>query len=361
MADGWRLRRLRFGVAACPLHKPYELSFVSIAEFQSVWVMAEDEDGRVGLGEAVPLPGYNWETLETIRATAAMLTAGADGQPCSAIEERCRSVRAEHPFAASAVMTALDMPAYLDRADPAVRFALSAPVASEWPLPELRRVVEAQLAAGYGFIKVKVGRDFDSDVASARCLLGEWPGRQFGVVFDPNQAYSADTALAFTRVLEECASGRLQWLEQPVDRRDWKAMERVCQARHVPVVLDESIYDEADIARAARIGARGVKLKLMKNFGIAETLSLARQARSLGLTVVFGNGVATDIGNLGEYLVLAAGQGLFAAPSESSGFAKLREPLLGSVLAIGEGGRMTCSAAGAEIVGRLRRFAQRVG
>ena len=94
---------------------------------------------------------------------------------------------------------------------------------------------------------------------------------------------------------------------------------------------------------------------------IAHFETLARQARSLGLIVVFGNGVATDIGNLGEYLVLAAGQGLFAAPSESSGFAKLREPLLGSVLAIGEGGRMTCSAAGAEIAGRLRRFAQRVG
>src|SRR2546428_12611120 len=135
MADGGRLRRLRFGVAECPLHKPYELSFVSIAEFQSVWVMAEDEDGRVGLGEAVPLPGYNWETLETIHATVAMLSAGADGQPCSAIAERCRLVRAEHPFAASAVMTALDMTAYLDRADPAVRFAPSAPVASERPPP----------------------------------------------------------------------------------------------------------------------------------------------------------------------------------------------------------------------------------
>ena len=72
----------------------------------------------------------------------------------------------------------------------------------------------------------------------------------------------------------------------------------------VPIVLDESIYNEADIVRAARIGAYGVKLKLMKNFGIAETLSLARQARHLGLIVVFGNGVATDIGNLGEYLVI---------------------------------------------------------
>jgi L-alanine-DL-glutamate epimerase-like enolase superfamily enzyme len=359
MADGHRLRRLRFGVVACPLLRPYELSFVSITEFDSVWVMAEDSDGRIGLGEAVPLPGYNWETLDSIRETLTVLLTGADGQSFSAIAERCRSLRAHHPFAASAVMTALDMPAFLDRAHPAIRFALSAPVTSECPLPELRRIVEAQLAAGYRFIKVKIGRDFDSDVAAAHCLLKELPGRHFGVVFDPNQAYSSDMALAFTRVLGECASARLQWLEQPVDRQDWEAMERVCRVRYVPVVLDEAIYDEADIGRAAKIGAHGVKLKLMKNFGIVETLSLARRARRLGLEVVFGNGVATDIGNLGEYLVLAAGQGLFAAPSESSGFAKLRKPLLGSLLAIGDGGRMTCSAGGAEIAGRLCWFAQR--
>jgi len=358
---GGRLRRLRVGVSACPLIKPYELSFVSLTAFDSVWVIAEDDNGRIGVGEAVPLPGYNWETLDTIRETVAMLVAGADGQPCSGIAERCRSVRTDHPFAASAVMSALDMPSFLGCAESGVRFALSAPVAAEWPLPELRRAVGAHLAAGYGFIKAKVGRDYDSDVAAARCLLREWPGRRFGVVFDPNQAYSSDAALAFAQELRDCASDRLQWFEQPVDRHDWDAMERICRARQVHVVLDESIYDEADVVRAAKIGAYGVKLKLMKNFGVAETLSLAQYARYLGLVVVFGNGVATDIGNFGEYLVLAAGQGMFASPGECSGFAKLREPLLGPLLAIGEDGRMTCSTASTDIAGRLRHFAQRAG
>jgi L-Ala-D/L-Glu epimerase / N-acetyl-D-glutamate racemase len=355
------LRHLRFGVSFCPLTKPYELSFAILNAFNSVWVLAEDDAGRVGLGEAVPLPGYNWETLETIRETVTDLVAAAEGQPYSAIRERCHSVRANHPFAASAVMTALDMPSFLNGARLGIGFPLSAPVAAEWPLPDLRRVVEAHLNAGYDFIKVKVGRDYDGDIAAARCLLSEWPGRQFGLVFDSNQAYSTDTALAFARELQRYANDRLQWFEQPVGLRDWEGMERICRSSQVPVVLDESIYNEADIVRAAGIGAYGVKLKLMKNFGIAETLSLARQARRLGLIVVFGNGVATDIGNLGEYLVIAAGEGMFVPPGECNGFAKLRKPLLGSLLAIGQNGRMICSADGKEVANRISQFAQLSG
>jgi L-alanine-DL-glutamate epimerase-like enolase superfamily enzyme len=351
-----RVRRLDWGVSACPLNKPYDLSFAQLTAYDSVWVRAEDEDGHIGLGEAVPLPGYNWETLETVSSTVAALVAGAERESAAAIVERCRAVRADHPFAASAVMTALDLPLFLDRTASDRRFPLSAAIAGEWPLDQLRRTAEAHLDAGYGFLKCKVGRDLEGDVAAARCLLNEWPGRPFGVVFDANQAYAPDAALAFARALRACASDRLQWLEQPVDRRDWDGMERLCRRGEVAIVVDESIYDEADVARAAAIGAHGVKLKLVKNFGIAETLSLARRARELGLTVVFGNGVATDLGNLGEYLVLASAPELFAAPAECSGFAKLREPLLGSLLRIDDKGRLTASAGADEIAACLAGF-----
>jgi L-alanine-DL-glutamate epimerase-like enolase superfamily enzyme len=356
-----RVRRLRYGVTACPLIKPYDLSFVSLTAFDSVWVVAEYDDGRVGIGEAVALPGYGWETLETVSRTVAAVTAGADDQSREAIVARCREVRAEHPFAASAVMTALELPAVLGHARPDLRFPVSAPVAADWPLPDLRRTVEGHLAAGFDFIKVKIGRDLDRDIVGTRCVLTEWPGKNFRLVFDANQAYSTDAALAFARELSGIASSRLQWFEQPVDRDDWDAMERVCRSRHAPVVLDECIYTEADVERAARIGANGVKLKLMKNFGIEETLSLARKARALGLFVVFGNGVATDVGNLGEYLVLAAGQGLFEPPTESNGFAKMREPLLGKLLKIDDSGSLRCSEADGGLRSRVEEFAQRAG
>ncbi len=353
-----RLRRLHFGVHPAPLVKPYELSFGDVPVFDVVWVLAEDDEGRIGIGEAVPLPGYNWETLETIREAVAAICDDGCGAPAAAIVERCRDRQRDHPFAVSAVMAALDMPLFLDYAASRERFAISAPVSGDWPVVKLRGAVEAQLDAGYGFIKVKVGRNLDSDESAARCVLTEWPDRPFRAVFDANQAYTADAASAFAEVLSDCASGRLQWFEQPVDRRDWDTMERLCRESGVPIVLDECIYDEVDVKRAAAIGAFGVKLKLIKNFGIAETLRLGRLARSLGLIVVFGNGVASDIGNLGEYLTLAAGQGLFTAASECTGFVKLREPLLGEVLKVGSDGQFGCVASVTAITRRIRNFTQ---
>lgn len=351
-----RLRRVRWGVKECPLVKAYDLSFARLTSYAAVWVLAEDEDGRIGLGEAVPLPGYNWETLETIRATVGALAADAEGLTAAQLSERCRAAWREHPFAASAVAMALDMPLFLAHAGRGGAFPISAPVAGEWPVETLREAVAQHGARGYRFLKVKVGRDLARDIAAARYLLDGAEAEGFGIVFDANQGYARDAALAFAQALGECRRDRLQWFEQPVDRQDWAGLEQLCRSG-VPIVIDESIYDSADVSRAAGIGAFGVKLKLIKNFGPAETLSLARQAQERGLTVVFGNGVATDVGNLSEYLTLAAADGLFAVPSECSGFAKLSQPLLAPVLEIDARGRVACTADPRQLAERLAAFA----
>ncbi len=351
-----RLRRIRWGVSESPLIKPYDLSFAQLTSYEAVWVIAEDDERRIGLGEAVPLPGYNWETLETIRVAVGKLLAAAEGETQAQLAGRCRAAWRDHPFAASAVMTALDMPLFLDHAEKRVAFPISAPVAGEWPIEKLRHALTEDRARGFEFIKVKVGRELRRDVAAARYLLTDPEAARFGFVFDANQGYSLEDALAFSRALRRSESDRLQWFEQPLDRRDWQGLAKLCRSG-VPIVLDESIYDSADVRRAAELGAFGVKLKLVKNLGLVETLSLARQARERGLTVVFGNGVATDAGNLGEYLTLAAADGMFAVPSECSGFAKLRRPLLAPVLEIDGRGRVICTATAEELATRLAAFA----
>lgn len=351
-----RLARLRAGVLSCPLTKPYELSFTTLTEFESVWVIAEFVDGRIGLGEAVALPGYAWETTSSVHETVRALCENATGLTVGGIVERCLRVRAEHPFAASAVMTALELPKYLHTPRSGSGFPISVPLAGDWEPARIRRTMEEQLATGRSFLKVKVGRDLARDIRGTRTVLEEFPDFGFRVVFDANQAYSVQDAIVFARTLKEFGGDRLQWFEQPVDRQDWPGMQRVCEATGVPIVLDEAIYDEADLKRARTIGAHGVKLKLFKNFGIDETLRLARAARALGLVVVFGNGVATDLGNLGEYLTLSAAADVFDAPSESSGFAKLRSPLLGAVLTLDRRGRFRCEVDAAGLERALSAF-----
>ena len=154
----------------------------------------------------------------------------------------------------------------------------------------------------------------------------------FHVSADANQAYTVGVAEAYLRGLEGVDLARFLWLEQPLDRADWNGAQYLCGRAPVPIVLDECIYDEADVVRAKAIGARGVKLKLMKHFGMKETARLAHHARNLGLAVLFGNGVATDIGNLAEFLMLASSPDTFTQPCESSGFNKLKDHMLACLI-----------------------------
>jgi muconate cycloisomerase len=352
-----RIARATWGRCAARLSKPYELSFASLRHFDAVWVRIEDERGAVGLGESVALPGYAWETADGVADTVAALLDGADRSTAGALEQRCRELSAKHPFAASAVMTALELPALLGAHRPGFGFPINVPVSGETPPETLRAQVEKHLRDGYAYIKVKVGRNLEAECAAARALLAGEFAQRFAVVFDANQAYSLDQARRFADALAALPRERLLWLEQPVDRDDWQAMGEICRHAEVPVVLDEAIYSAEQIERAAAIGAHGVKLKGCKQLGARDALTLARRARALGLDVVFGNGVATDVGNLAEILVLEAGGALFSPPAECSGFAKLIEPLLPGALEIVPGGKVAAplpAHALAQLIGRYR-------
>jgi L-alanine-DL-glutamate epimerase-like enolase superfamily enzyme len=243
-------------------------------------------------------------------------------------------------------MTAIDLPALIGGRQAGFSFPLNVAVAGDADPDLLRGQVERHLAAGRKYVKAKVGRNLAAECAAAALLLAGEFAHPFKVVFDANQAYSPEDAMHFSDALAALPRDRLLWLEQPVDRADWDAMSRVCAHARIPIVLDEAIYDEIDIRKAAAMSAFGVKLKLVKNFGPRRTLELARFARDLGLDVVFGNGVATDIGNFAEALTLAAERGLFSAPCECSGFQKLVRPLLPGLIAENDRGEIVLTHEG---------------
>jgi len=351
-----RLIAVRWGRAACPLTVPYALAFTTLTQFETVWVSVEDETGAVGVGEAVPLPGYGDETIESIERTVATLLDGAARLTARQLRTTCEATLTGHPFAASAILTALDLPFYINGLQATWAFALNAPIAGDAAPETLARALDDTLARGCRYVKVKVGRDPETERRNAAWLLTARADAAYSLVFDANQGYSIDRALDFAATLASDPLGRLLWFEQPVARDDWAAMARTCRDATIPIVLDECIYTAGDIDRARSIGAAGVKLKGFKNGGIAGTLALAEHARHDGLTVVFGNGVATDIGNFAEFLTMGAGAPLFTPPSESSGFAKLARPLCDLGLGIAEGYRLMCGIDAATARERLRAF-----
>src|SRR5205085_8653118 len=105
--------------------------------------------------------------------------------------------RAENPFAASAITTAIEMPRYLAAARGS--YPLNAPISGEIPVDQFRTDVLRALDNGFQFIKVKVGNALAANIETARAILNGFSDRNFQVIFDANQGFSFEDALAFAR------------------------------------------------------------------------------------------------------------------------------------------------------------------
>jgi L-alanine-DL-glutamate epimerase-like enolase superfamily enzyme len=180
---------------------------------------------------------------------------------------------------------------------------------------------------GYQTLKVKIGRNVDEDIVAAKALLDTLP-EDLRLRFDANEAYDAPSAERFLLSLDHPRRHLVELVEQPLPRKDWDAMARLCSLSPVPLMLDEAIDTKADIDRAAAIGTQCIKLKLFKNGAPSDLLVLAGHACGLGLRVILGNGVSSDIGCLMEGWAYASRPDLFFGAGEMNGFVKTRRPML---------------------------------
>lgn len=318
-----------------PLKGPYVLSFATLTEIVSQLVRVVLADGQAGFGEAVALPGYSGESQGSIRAALRSIVPRLPGMEVRDASRLVRERLAEAPFARSAVLTAVELAAGMMAVPQRVEIPLLAPIATAAPA-EMIDKSRALLRAGYETLKVKIGRDVDADIRGARALLEHLPDST-RLRFDANQAYNPAAAGRFLSSLEHPKNGMVELVEQPLPPCEWKEMGLLAKQSLVPLMLDESIYSVEDVRRAAEIGVRLVKLKLCKQAGISDLLSAAREARSLGLGVVLGNGVASDVGNLAEAWAYAAAGGAFQGAGEMNGFIKVRECLLANPPRLVEG------------------------
>ncbi|MDA7949226.1 MAG: mandelate racemase [Hyphomicrobiaceae bacterium] len=319
------LRRLRI-----PLRAPYKLALGDVTHFDTILAQTVTDDGQ-GTGEATILTGYTDETIAESWTRACEMgkrLAGATSQDAKAsIADEMRDV----PFAATALTTAIEM------AEGNANLRIEGPVA----VPLLAGVnstdasgytteIEEAIASGYDTLKIKVGFDLECDLARVaaiqRCNAGRTRLR-----IDANQGYTREDACAFASRIDPTD---IELLEQPCHADDWASLEAVSKATNVPLMLDESIYDEADIERAADIGAAFVKLKLMKLMGLDRLAHALALIRTHGMEPVLGNGVAGDVGCWMEACVASR---LTGNAGEMNGFLRQATPLANPQLQVKHG------------------------
>lgn len=284
-----------------PLIKPYALSYRTFESFEPYLVTITTSDGETAFGEQHISPGSSSETRE---GGWSFLTSSAEaivGSDINAVFDQLSSERTQSPVAASAILNALDQLKEPGRWSP--ENDLRIPVLTAFSATTREQIaieVNEKIELGFRTFKIKVGKDVKADRERVQIIQDRLRNR--GTIrVDANRAYSVNDAIELSQVLDP---GVCELFEQPCDTDDWDGNGRVAKASPVPLMLDEPICSIADIERASMMPGVGFCKVKLKRFGSLGNLCNAiEKAHELGIQVVLGDGLGSDINCYLEALV----------------------------------------------------------
>lgn len=158
---------------------------------------------------------------------------------------------------------------------------------------------QAWLGRGYTRLKVKVGApdavlDLVDAVQAAIPDTVRDPMPDPEVWIDANEALSLDAAQALAPALAERG---IVLLEQPLPRDAMDETRALVEESPLPIVLDEAIQTEDDVAALADwSGPVGINVKVQKVGGLHAAQRCLETARKHGLDVLVGCNIETGLG-----------------------------------------------------------------
>lgn len=261
-----------------------------ITERRGFWVLAQDVEGRLGLGEAAPMPEIGTETME--EASAALRSGATESAPAARagielalfdLEGKQNGTRVAERF----------------NPRPAESVPVNALLVGEDP-DTLVGDAAAAIGAGFTTLKVKVGalgREADERRIAA---LREIAGPAIRIRIDANARWEIEEAAEILRRWERY---EIEYAEQPV-ARGLAELRSKCGIR---IAADESVRSSHDAIRLIRRRAADiVVLKPMAIGGMRAGWEIARMARDAGIGVVVTSILDTAVGIAGALHLAAA-------------------------------------------------------
>lgn len=300
-----------------PFRIPFRTEFVAahgtMSAREGIVLVMETLDGRVGLGEASPLPSYSGGSVEETSDAIETLTRALVGQPASnawycdfalpgvsagsATAARCALETAGADLMARS--TSLTLAAWLARwallGDPRISVPVNATIDAGDPEVAAEEA-RALSARGFETLKLKVGTGSSADlkrIAAVRAAIGD----QVGLRIDANGAWGPNQAIT---ILGRCHDFRVALCEQPVSHLAPDAflqLARVRASSRVPIAADESCRSLLDLdSILAANCADAVVVKPMAT-GLRQAVLMVARAREHRLPVIvttmFDAGIGT--------------------------------------------------------------------
>jgi len=163
------------------------------------------------------------------------------------------------------------------------------------------RVAQAEkhVEAGFKTVKVKVGLDFENDLAAVRAIRTRF-GPELGIRVDANMGWRDEKALL--NVAGQLAELGVLSIEQPFSPHELERLAKLRTRCPIPLMLDESIWDPVDALQAIRTNAGDIfnvyvseSGGLYKAMQIANLCDIAGVGFAIGSMPEFGIGTAAEL------------------------------------------------------------------
>jgi L-alanine-DL-glutamate epimerase-like enolase superfamily enzyme len=312
LAGALRIETLDATALSVPLRDPFVIASARVDATRAAEVrLTVRWNGRLaeGLGEAACLPPVTREdqpdVLEAVARAGALLVGLEVEATGDAIAAALAGALPDRPVARAGVECALldglaraegvPLRTLLDRERGGRTASLETDVTVPIGAPEAMAARAREwVSRGFSILKIKVGKDVDTDVRALEAVARAAPGARLRV--DANAGYTDAEAIALANACERMGLAVELW-EQPCAADDWEGLARVTAAVRAPVVADESVRHVDDVARIAKLRcARGVNLKLVKFGGALAAHAAGVAAQRAGLSVMVGGMVETRLG-----------------------------------------------------------------
>ncbi|WP_426990399.1 mandelate racemase/muconate lactonizing enzyme family protein [Pseudarthrobacter sp. Y6] len=345
-------------IEAVPYSIPYvkTLKFASgeVADAEHVLIRVHTDDGIVGIADAPPRPFTYGETQDSIIAVVTKIFApaitGLDPMDRGKIHHILNRTIHNQVAKGSLDIALWDIIGKAN-AVPVHQllggFTDSMEVSHMLGFRPAQQLLDEALSFrekyGINTFKLKVGRrPLALDVEACRVLrAGLGPDTE--LYLDANRGWTANEAM---EVLRRTADLGLSLLEEPCDAKEGLSRRRLVQKSPIPVVGDESVPTAGDASRELLSGGcDAISIKTARS-GFTEAQQILGLCTGLGVDVVMGNQIDTQIGTLATITFGAAHEATSRRAGELSNYLDMADDLLSEPIRIRNGRIAVKSAPG---------------
>ena len=308
------------------LTEPFRVTFATIWYSENLLVKVSTDEGIEGYGEAAPMPFVTGETTDGVIAVIEALKPGLIGENPLHIE-RIHDIMNGVFHANGSAKCAIDLAmydiagkkaglpvyellgGYSDKVQNDITISIGVP---ERMAEEAVKHVKED---GFHILKVKCGLNVKDDIR-AMTLIRQAVGPDIRLRVDANQGYDiADAVYA----MEEFKKLGVEAVEQCLPAWNFDGAAEVRRrVRGIRVMLDESIHDPYDAARACKYGcADTLNIKLMKCGGLYPAMQINAIAEGAGVNCMVGCMLETKLATTAGVSLVAAKKNITEADCDS--------------------------------------------